>query len=213
MSIRRKTTIRRIPPTRCIPCGASLPPAAMTGRPRVYCGPGCRKAAYDDRRARKPEAFQVRVVERTVVETVETIATMDEGHDIIECVRRVCGSPRAVTNVLSARPGRTAYLPGLSSCPERPVSPRSLRCSECQWPDAFAAAVRPSRIRHDDPSSGSCRCVGNACVLASTQAENFSLPRSDGTPAGWFRSSDSCVGRCVVGRLCAERLDVHRTTR
>ena len=84
---------------------ARLPQPATTGRPRVYCGPACRKAAYDDRRARTPEAFQVRVVERTVVETVETISTVDEGHDISECVRRVCGSPRGVTNVLSALEG------------------------------------------------------------------------------------------------------------
>jgi hypothetical protein len=105
MSIRQKTTMRRIPPARCIRCGAWLPQPPTTGRPRLYCGPACRKAAYDDRRARKPEAFLVRVVDRTVVETVETISTVDEGHDIIECVRRVCGSPRAVTNVLSALSG------------------------------------------------------------------------------------------------------------
>jgi hypothetical protein len=105
MSSRQRTTVRRIPPSRCARCAAPLPRPATTGRPRIYCGPGCRKAAYDDRRARKPEAFQVRVVERTVVETVETISTIDEGHDIIECVRRVCGSPRAVTNVLSALSG------------------------------------------------------------------------------------------------------------
>lgn len=105
MNIRQKITIRRILPTRCIRCGASLPQPATTGRPRVYCGPACRKAAYDDRRARKPEAFQIRVVERIAVETVETISAVDEGHDIIECLRRVCGSPRAVTNVLSALSG------------------------------------------------------------------------------------------------------------
>jgi hypothetical protein len=39
------------------------------------------------------------------METVETISTVDEGHDIVECVRRVCVSPRAVTNVLSALGG------------------------------------------------------------------------------------------------------------
>ena len=102
MSVRQKTTIQRIPPTRCARCGSSLTAAASTGRPRLFCGSRCRKASYEDRRARKPEAFQVRVVERTVVETVESISTVDEGHDIIECVRRVCESPRAVTNVLMA---------------------------------------------------------------------------------------------------------------
>lgn len=107
MSIRQKTTTRRFLLARCARCGASLPPAATTGRPRVYCGPTCRKAAYEDRRARSPEAFQVRIVERTVVETVETIQTIDEDHNIHECVRRVCDSPRAVTNVLSALSGLT----------------------------------------------------------------------------------------------------------
>ena len=100
MNIRPKTTTRRISRTVCARCGTPLPTAATTGRPRVYCGPACRKAAYEDRRARKPEAFQVRIVERTVVETVEVTRTVDEGHDIVECVRRVCSSPRAVTNVL-----------------------------------------------------------------------------------------------------------------
>ena len=102
MSGRQKTTIQRIPLTRCAWCGSSLPTAASTGRPRLYCRPKCRKASYEDRRARKPGAFQVRVVERTVVETVESTPTIDEGHDVLGCVRRVCESPRAVTNVLIA---------------------------------------------------------------------------------------------------------------
>jgi hypothetical protein len=100
MSITHKTTTRRVPPSRCVRCDALLSPAATTGRPRIYCAPTCRKAAYEDRRARKPEAYQIRIVERTVVETVEVFRTVDEGHDMIECVRRVSSSPRAVTNVL-----------------------------------------------------------------------------------------------------------------
>ena len=105
MSDVQKTTTRRIPPTLCIRCGAALPLAASTGRPRVYCGLRCRKAAHDDRRARKPGAFQTRIVDRTVVETVGIIWSVDEGHDIAECVRRVFGSPRAVTNVFTAFSG------------------------------------------------------------------------------------------------------------
>ena len=116
MSKLQKTTTRRIPPTLCIRCGATLPLAAITGRPRVFCGPRCRKAAYDDRRFRRPEAFQVRIVDRGVVETVEIIRTVNEGHDIAECVRRVCGSPRATTNVLTALSGlvrsRTVLIDG-----------------------------------------------------------------------------------------------------
>jgi len=102
MSDVQKPTIRRVPPTICIRCGATLPPAASTGRPRVFCGPRCRKAAQDHRRARKPEAFQVRIVDRDVVKTVEIIRTVTEGHDIAECVWRVCESPRATANVLAA---------------------------------------------------------------------------------------------------------------
>ena len=105
MSDVRKTTIRRIRPTLCVRCGATLPPAANTGRPRIFCGPRCRKAAHDARRARKSEAFQVRVVDRAVVETVEIIRTVNEVHDIADCVRRVCGSPRGSTNVLTALSG------------------------------------------------------------------------------------------------------------
>jgi ribosomal protein L40E len=116
MSDVQKTTTRRIPPTLCIRCGATLPPAAITGRPRVFCGPRCRKAAHDDRQARKPEAFQVRIVDRGVVETIEIIRTVNEGHDVAECVRRVCGSPRAITNVLTALSGlvrsRTVLIDG-----------------------------------------------------------------------------------------------------
>ena len=47
----------------------------------------------------------MRIVDRTVVKTVEKIRTIDEGHDITECVRQVCGSPRAVANVLAAMTG------------------------------------------------------------------------------------------------------------
>ena len=101
-----------MPLTRCARCGSALPAAAATGRPRVYCSPACRKAAYEDRRARKPEAFQIRVVDRTVERTVETTRTIDEGHDLPECVRRAAASPRAVTNILAVLTGmaRTGTL-------------------------------------------------------------------------------------------------------
>ena len=50
------------------------------------------------------------------MEKVETIRTVNEGHDIAECVRRVCGSPRATTNVLTALSGlvrsRTVLIDG-----------------------------------------------------------------------------------------------------
>jgi hypothetical protein len=78
----------------------------------VFCSPACRKAAYEDRRARKPEAFQIRVVDRTIERTIETTRTIDEGHDLRECVRRAAASPRAVTNILAVLAGmaRTGTL-------------------------------------------------------------------------------------------------------
>lgn len=97
MNIRQKTTTRRILQTLCARCGRLLPTAAATGRPRVYCGPACRKAAYEDRRARKPEAFQVRIVERTVVETVEITRT------VTNVVLGVSGLARAGTLQLDGK--------------------------------------------------------------------------------------------------------------
>ena len=42
-----------------------------TGRPRLYCSPACRKAAYEDRRAHRDGAVTVQIVERLVTEVRE----------------------------------------------------------------------------------------------------------------------------------------------
>jgi hypothetical protein len=77
-------------PNQCAWCDAAIPPREGSGRPRVYCRPACRKAAYEARRARKPAAFEVKVVQTRVVER----------HDIRECVEQVKMSPVACCNVL-----------------------------------------------------------------------------------------------------------------
>ncbi len=82
----------------CQHCGGPMPPSAATGRSRIYCTPACRKAAYEARRARRPDATIVKVVDRVVVERHETI--VDKGHDINTCVFRVAQSPRACTNIV-----------------------------------------------------------------------------------------------------------------
>jgi hypothetical protein len=68
------------------------------------------------RQVRKPAAFQVRIVDRGVVETVEIVRTVNEGHDIAGCVREVCESPRATTNLLTPLSdlvrSRTALIDG-----------------------------------------------------------------------------------------------------
>ena len=40
-------------PTTCARCGTKLKEVKPTGRPRLYCSPACRKAAYEDRRAHR----------------------------------------------------------------------------------------------------------------------------------------------------------------
>lgn len=82
----------------CQHCGGPMPPSASTGRRAVYCTPACRKAAYEKRRARKPDATIVKVVDRVVVETHETV--IDKGHDIGTCQFRVAQSPRACTLIV-----------------------------------------------------------------------------------------------------------------
>jgi hypothetical protein len=76
----------------CQHCGGPMPPGRPTGRTRVYCMPACRKAAYEQRRARKPNATIVKVVEVTVTER--------ERHDIGECVEATKASPVGCRNVL-----------------------------------------------------------------------------------------------------------------
>jgi hypothetical protein len=76
----------------CQHCGGPMPPSKGTGRTRVYCTPACRKAAYEQRRVRKPDATKVKVVEVTVTER--------ERHDIRECVEATKASPVGCRNVL-----------------------------------------------------------------------------------------------------------------
>lgn len=49
-------------PTTCARCGIELKEVRSTGRPRLYCSPVCRKAAYEDRRAHRDGAVKVQVV-------------------------------------------------------------------------------------------------------------------------------------------------------
>lgn len=58
-------------PTTCARCGTKLKEVKSTGRPRLYCSPACRKAAYEDRRARRDGAVKVQVVEKLVTEVRE----------------------------------------------------------------------------------------------------------------------------------------------
>lgn len=86
-------TTRSVQPvTSCAFCDGPMPPPSATGRPAVFCSGTCRKAAYEARRGGAPRAFEVKVVERVVVES----------HDLAGCVARVFASPAACRRVLQA---------------------------------------------------------------------------------------------------------------
>lgn len=80
-------------PTKCARCGSRLDTPKTTGRPRLYCSPACRKAAYEDRRAKRPGAVQVRFVEKVITEQVV--------HPEAECVRTVLSQNQHIAEVIS----------------------------------------------------------------------------------------------------------------
>ncbi len=86
------TNRTRKPVVSCVNCGGPMSAPLGRGRPAVYCTGACRKAAHEARRTGKPDAFEVKIVEREIV--VE--------HDLTECVNRVIASPAACRRVLHA---------------------------------------------------------------------------------------------------------------
>lgn len=76
----------------CVHCGGPLLTPLGRGRPAIYCSGACRKAAFEARRAHKPEAYTVKIIDRDV--HIE--------HDLTECVNRVINSPAACSRVLHA---------------------------------------------------------------------------------------------------------------
>ena len=89
---------QRQPLTECARCGTKLPASASTGRPRVYCTPACRKAAYEDRRAGRPDAVKVQLVDRVIVQTIERVERVQ--HPPAECVTMVLADPALARKVL-----------------------------------------------------------------------------------------------------------------
>ena len=67
------------------------------GRTCIYCRTACRKAAYEQRRAKKPGAAHVEVCERVVVET-------RRGHLITDYADRVPDSQQEVEYVSTTSP-------------------------------------------------------------------------------------------------------------
>lgn len=85
-------------PSTCARCGARLDHPKTTGRPRLYCSPACRKAAYEDRRARRDGAVKVQVVEKVVTEVRER--RVEVPHPRSDCVKAVLADDDAMLAVI-----------------------------------------------------------------------------------------------------------------
>ena len=85
-------------PTTCARCGTKLREARSTGRPRLYCSPACRKAVYDDRRAHRDGAVQVKVVEKVVTEVRER--RIEVPHPSSDCIKAVLADDDLMVSVI-----------------------------------------------------------------------------------------------------------------
>ncbi len=85
-------------PMNCARCGSKLRDVKPTGRPRIYCSPACRKAAYEDRRAHRDGAVKVEVVERVVTDVRER--RIEVPHPRIDCITSVLADEDAMIRVI-----------------------------------------------------------------------------------------------------------------
>ena len=69
-----------------------------TGRPRLYCSPACRKAAYEDRRAHRDGAVKVQIVEKVVTEVRER--RIEVPHPRSDCVKAVLADDDLMVSVI-----------------------------------------------------------------------------------------------------------------
>lgn len=87
-------------PTACARCGNKLDGPKNTGRPRVYCSPACRKAAYEDRRAHRDGAVKVQVIEKAVTEVRKRHIELPHPHG--DCLGAVLVDDVAMLSVVGA---------------------------------------------------------------------------------------------------------------
>lgn len=112
-TIRVKRTVEL--PAKCVRCGVKLENPKTTGRPRLYCSPACRKAAYEDRRAHREGAVRVHVVEKVITEIRER--HIEVPHPRSDCIQAVLGDDDALVNAIwllideVRNPSRSAFSP------------------------------------------------------------------------------------------------------
>jgi hypothetical protein len=127
-------------PTRCARCGGRLANPKTTGRPRLYCSPACRKAAYEDRRAKKDGAIKVQVIERVVT----TTEVREEPHFLDECMYAVLADDDTLIDLLRTLALLLEHQP--DAYPANPATIRRLTIATDQ--------LRDTLIRRTAPSSG-----------------------------------------------------------
>lgn len=85
-------------PSTCARCGAQLDHPKTTGRPRLYCSAACRKAAYEDRRAKRDGAVTIQVVEKLVTEIRER--PVEVPHPPARCLSTVLADDNALVTAV-----------------------------------------------------------------------------------------------------------------
>lgn len=85
-------------PRTCARCGTKLKEVKSTGRPRLYCSPACRKAAYEDRRAHRDGAVKVQVVEKLITEVRER--RIEVPHPRSDCINAVLTDDDLLVSVI-----------------------------------------------------------------------------------------------------------------
>ena len=85
-------------PTTCARCDTKLNEVKTTGRPRLYCSPACRKAAYEDRRAHRDGAVKVQIVEKLITEVRER--RIEVPHRTGDCINAVLTDDDLMVSVI-----------------------------------------------------------------------------------------------------------------
>lgn len=149
-------------PTKCVRCGSKLKDVKPTGRPRIYCSPACRKAAYEDRRAHRDGAVQVQVVERVVTDVRER--RVEVPHPRSECIREVFANDDALVNVIWALIEAVRGGDDPASAPTSRGSGTSTttpKCSTRPWsnaPQATSHRTSPRLLRPNRSTQCSATC-------------------------------------------------------
>lgn len=87
-------------PTTCARCGTKLREVKHTGRPRLYCSPACRKAAYEDRRAHRDGAVKVQIVEKIITEVRERRIEVPPHPPRSDCIDAVLADDDLMVSVI-----------------------------------------------------------------------------------------------------------------